>query len=151
MDMPPAEGDDVPYSADIGDFVDISEGDRWGCVMCGKCCGNVFSKTWLDVSLTQYIGDARDGYCRHHDRSSHVCHIHPGRPNICRGYPFILRKENDHFKIQVHRKCGGIGNGDPIDPSAKGMELVKLMEDEFDMDFMIRPDDKGGVWLYRIK
>jgi Fe-S-cluster containining protein len=145
------EGDSVPYSADVGDFIDLKEGDRWVCVMCGKCCGNVFSRTWLDVSLTQYIGDPRDGYCRHHDRISSACHIHPGRPNICRGYPFVLRKDGDSFKIQVHRKCSGFGSGEPIDLYGKGEEIVKLMEDEFDMDFIIRSNGNGGVQLYRIK
>ena len=83
METPLSEGDVVPYSADVGDFVNINEGDRWECVMCGNCCGNVFSQTWLDVSLTQYIGDPLNGYCKHHDRKTHVCHVHPGRPNIC--------------------------------------------------------------------
>jgi len=151
MDTPLSEGDDVPYSADVGDFVDIKEGDRWECMMCGNCCGNVFSKTWLDVSLTQYIGDPLDGFCRHHDRKDHLCHVHPGRPNICRGYPFVLRKDGDSFKIQVHRKCSGFGRGGLVNPYEKGTELVKLMENEFDMDFIIRSDGNGGVRLFRIK
>jgi Fe-S-cluster containining protein len=151
MDTPLQESNVVPYSADIGDFVDIKEGDRWECVMCGNCCGNVFSKTWLDVSLTHYIGDAQDGFCKHHDRGTHSCHIHPGRPNICRGYPFVLRKDGDSFKIQVHLKCSGVGKGNQISPYEKGTELVKLMEDEFDIDFMIRSDGNGGARLFRIK
>ncbi|MBN1389570.1 MAG: YkgJ family cysteine cluster protein [Candidatus Thermoplasmatota archaeon] len=145
------EGDSVPYSACAGDFIDLREETRWECVMCGKCCGNVFSRTWLDVELTQYIGDPVNGFCRHHDPKDHVCHIHPGRPNICRGYPFVLKKEGDSFKIQVHTRCSGLGAGKTIDPYEKGVELVKLMEDEFDMDFIIRSDGNGGVRLFRIK
>ena len=151
MDKHFLEGDDVPYSADIDDFVDIGEVTCWECVMCGKCCGNVFSRTWLDVSLTSFVGDPVDGYCQHYNRSSGICSIHENRPNICRGYPFILRKDGDSFKIQVHRKCSGLGKGEIIDQYSKGEELVKLIEDDLDMDFIIRPDGKGGVRLYRVK
>ncbi len=151
MITPLIEGDDIPYSAVVGDFVDIHEGDRWECIMCGNCCGNIFSKTWLDVSLRKHIGDPIDGYCNHHDQGNHECHIHSSRPNICRGYPFIIRKSGDHYKVQVHKRCNGIGVGPVVDLGSKALELVKYCEEEYDIEFIVKSDDDGVIRMYRIK
>jgi Fe-S-cluster containining protein len=143
------EGGERPYSANPGDFVDIDDGIRWDCIKCGKCCGNVFSQTWLDAALKDQIGDPMDDYCRHLDRKDNLCHIHHSRPNICRGYPFILRKDRDHYKLQVHSKCPGLGQGPLVDLRSKVMEIVKLAEDDFGCDFIV---DLGGddIKLFRV-
>lgn len=141
----------IRYSVDISEFIDIPSGMRWECIGCGSCCGNVFSRTWIDLALRDHIGDPIDGYCSHYDRQEHICRIYPDRPNICRGYPFIIKKHGDHYKVQVHSRCNGIGKGDELDPMVIAEMLVGLCEDEFDMDFIIDWSDKGELKLFKIK
>lgn len=140
----------IPYSAGPEDFIPIDEGFRWECIGCGKCCGNVFTRTWLDVSLREYIGEPVDGHCRHLENNR--CLIHPRRPNICRGYPFILKRVGEHYEIRVHSHCSGIGNGPELDIRAKVLEVVRLAEDEFDMDLIIEwSDDPRRSRIFKIR
>lgn len=140
----------APYAADIDDFVDVTPDMRWRCVRCGFCCGNVFSRTWLDITLTNYIGDSVGGYCKWFDREKSLCSIHGKRPNICRAYPFIIRKEDDHYKLQVHRLCSGLGQGDPVSMEEVAAKIVRYCEEDLDLDFIMRWDG-GKLRLYRIK
>ena len=152
MDAIRSEGEDLPLSADVRDFVRPPPGMRWGCIGCGRCCGNVFSRTWLDVSLREYIGEPIEGYCSALDRSTMRCGNYEGRPSICRGYPFILKKEKGRYEVLVHRLCRGIGKGPIVDLYEKAVELVALVEEEFDISFIVRRTRGGsGVVLYRIK
>ena len=151
METLPVEGDDIPYSADIGDFVDVKEGDRWKCQLCGVCCGNVYSKTWLDITMMEYIKEPVDGNCPNLDPHTKLCRIHDTRPNVCRGYPFIIRKSGDHYKLQVHSRCIGLGHGPEVDIEAKAVELVKYCEDELGIEFMVRTEEDGSIRMYRIK
>ena len=139
----------IQYSVDISEFIDIPEGLRWECIRCGSCCGNVFSRTWIDLALRDHIGDPVDGYCNHFDRVDHKCRIHPDRPNICRGYPFVLRKSGDHYRVQVHSKCKGIGSGPEVDPEKIIRMLVELCESEFHMGFIIERSVEGEFRLFK--
>lgn len=144
--------DGRPYSARSEDFADIGEGICWECIMCGKCCGNIFTETWLDAALIDFVGEPVDGYCRHLNRAEMRCMIHDRRPNICRGYPFILKKVGDHYRLQVHLKCPGIGRGETVDVRKKTLEIVKLAEDDTDHDFLIQwASDDSDIKLYMIK
>jgi len=140
----------VPYSANIDDFIDVVFGMRWSCVRCGSCCGNIFSRTWIDAALSEYIGDPVDGYCKWYDRLEHKCTIYERRPNICRGYPFIIRKEGDHYKLQVHRLCKGLGQGEPVDIMEVAERLIRYCEEDLDLDFHIAWEE-GNLKLYRIR
>lgn len=150
---PNANATDIPESADIKDFVDVPDGIRWDCVRCLSCCGNVFSRTWLDIDLRKYIGEPVNGFCKHLDVDGHRCTVHGNRPNTCRGFPFILRKDGDAYKVQIYRGCPGLGKGPLIDMKEKVLELVKLSEDEFGTSFIIDWGVPGAerIRLYRVK
>jgi Fe-S-cluster containining protein len=142
---------EAPNSVPHSDFIDVYDDLRWKCINCGTCCGNVYSRTWLDVSLTDYIQEPVDGYCPKFDVETHHCRIHDKRPNVCRGYPFIIRKSGDHYKLQIHKRCKGIGQGPVIDIEEKVLELVKYCEEELDIDFIVRKGDDGKIKMYRVK
>ncbi len=149
-----APTDERPYSADFKDFIDVPKGLRWECVRCGSCCGNVFSQTWLDIELTKYIGTPVDNYCKHLDRADdNRCTIHDRRPNTCRGFPFIIRKEGEHYKVQIYSKCPGVGKGNLVDFRERVKYLLKLALDEHNLDFIVdwEGEDENRVKLYRIK
>ncbi|MGA1822635.1 MAG: YkgJ family cysteine cluster protein [Thermoplasmatota archaeon] len=123
---------------------------RWECIHCGSCCGNVFSRSWIDVILVDFVGEPVNGYCPHYDHIRKRCSIHVKRPNVCRGYPFIIKKREDHYAIQVHRYCRGIGSGPSIDRRKIAEDLVAYCEEDLDIEFMIRWEG-DELKLYRIK
>ncbi|MEA3559732.1 MAG: hypothetical protein U9R75_10815 [Candidatus Thermoplasmatota archaeon] len=75
MNNPISEDEEIPYSVDMADFIDIDEGLCWECVHCENCCGNIFTRTWLDTALKEYIGEPIDRYCKHYDRKNSQCLI----------------------------------------------------------------------------
>ena len=118
-----ANPEGIPLSADIDDFIEIPEGMRWECIMCGSCCGNVFSRKWIDIHLSEKVGDPVDGFCKYLDRGNgNRCGRYETRPNICRGYPFIIKKKGDHYILTVHNKCPGIGKGEVLDTESRLMK-----------------------------
>jgi len=143
--------DEIPYSVPHSHFIDVEQSMRWDCQRCGVCCGNVFSKTWMDASLMEYVEEPVDGFCPNLDQNTKLCRIHDKRPNVCRGYPFIIRKSGDHYKLQIHKRCIGIGKGPVIDIEKKVLELVKYCEEELDIEFIIRKGEDGKIGMYRIK
>ena len=153
MDSPViVEGDDAPLSADIDDFIEIPEGMRWECIGCGSCCGNIFSKTWLDVYLTEFIGESVNGYCKYLDTGNgNRCRRYETRPNICRGYPFVIKKKSKYYVLTVHGKCKGIGNGILLDVRSKMEEVLKLVEDDLDVEFIVRAKGENDFRLYKLK
>ena len=146
------ENEDKPTSANLVDYVEIHPGMKWGCVMCGSCCGNVFSTSWLDLHVADQVGDVVDGYCPHLDRENgNRCLIYDSRPNICRGYPFVIKKNGDHYILTIHEKCIGIGNGGELDIEGKLMELMKLVEEDHGIEFMINKLEGNDFNLYKMK
>ncbi len=155
MDTPHIiESDDAPLSADIGDFVEIPDGMRWDCLMCGSCCGNVFSRTWIDVQLSEYIGSPVDGFCKYLGRNNGVektCRIYETRPNICRGYPFIIKRKDEHYVLTIHIKCPGIGHGDEIKIKNRLMETLRLVEEDLGVEFIVRGNGSNDFILYKVR
>lgn len=100
--------------------------------------------------LADFVGEVVNGYCPHYDHDRKRCSIHEKRPNVCRGYPFILKKRGDHYIVQVHKYCSGIGSGPVIDRRKLAEDLVKYCEADMDIEFMIRWEDVD-LRLYRIK
>jgi Fe-S-cluster containining protein len=148
------EGNDAPLSADIGDFIEIPEGMRWECAKCGSCCGNIFSQTWLDVHLSEYIGDPVNGFCKYlamDNGGERRCKKYLTRPNICRGYPFIIRKKGDYYILTVHRKCPGVGRGAVLDIEDRLISTLKLVEDDLSVEFIIRRDGSNQFRMYKVK
>jgi hypothetical protein len=149
---PIVEGDDAPHSVDIGDFDEIPTGMKWSCISCGLCCGNVFSESWLDLYVTEYVGPLLDGYCKHLDRENgNRCSIYQRRPNICRGYPFVIKKNGTKYNLTIHRRCNGIGHGQPIDIKEKLMNVLNLVEDDLSIEFIVEMGEWNEFSLYKIK
>lgn len=153
MDTPViVEGDGAPFSADIGDFIEIPSGMLWKCVNCGSCCGNVFSASWLDLYITEFVGDLFEGFCKYLDRNNgNRCGRYATRPNACRGYPFVIKKRGDHYVLTIHNKCSGVGKGDEIDIKEKLIEVLKLAEDDLGVEFMVRNHGENDFRLYKLK
>jgi Fe-S-cluster containining protein len=144
----------VPRSERPDSFIEIPPGLRWECIKCGSCCGNVFSDTWIDASLAEYIGPTVEGFCKYLERdSSNRCTRYATRPNICRGYPFIIKKNGDHYLLAIHSKCKGVGIGPVLDITERLLVTLKLVEDDLDLDFMIEWMDPkhNKVRLHRIR
>lgn len=148
------EGDDAPLSADISDFIEIPHGMKWECQMCGSCCGNIFSRTWIDGYLSEYIGDPVDGFCKYLLKNNGIekrCGRYLTRPNICMGYPFIIKKKGDHYVLTVHNKCPGLGNGEVFDIEGRLMSTLKLVEEDLNVDFIVRKNGSNGFMMYKVK
>lgn len=101
------------------------------CQMCGACCqgegGIVVSSRdvrrlceHLDVSpeelAAQYLADqgakrrlaSRDGWCVFYDPEQ-GCTVHPGRPDVCRAWPFFRGNLLDEESFVMAREdCPGI-------------------------------------------
>jgi Fe-S-cluster containining protein len=102
------------------------------------------------VILSDFVGEAVDGFCANYDHEMKRCSIHGDRPNVCRGYPFIIKKRGDHYTVQVHRYCKGIGSGPQIDRKEIAEDLVRYCEEDLDIEFLIRWEG-DDLRLYRIK
>jgi Fe-S-cluster containining protein len=122
--------------------------------MCGSCCGNVFSRTWIDLHLAEFIGDPVKGFCKYlvgENGGERRCGRYPTRPNICRGYPFIIRKKGDHYVLTVHNKCPGVDRGEVLNIEERLMTTLKLVEEDMDVDFIVRKGVSNGFLLYKVK
>jgi Fe-S-cluster containining protein len=144
---------DPPLSASPEDFIDVSPGMRWECIGCGTCCGNNFTRSWLDHCVVPITGPLVDGHCRHFDRETRRCGIYYSRPAVCRGHPFALRRMGDSHRLQVHRHCPGIDHGDVLDRRALIRSLLDTITELYDMDFMVDWEtvDTDAIRIYRIK
>lgn len=127
----------VPITATRDDFTDVRPGARWECVMCGRCCGNNFTSTWLDHCVVPITGPLVDGHCIFFDRLSRRCGIYGSRPAVCRGHPFALVKEGGSHRLKVHRHCPGIGQGPVLDRKALLRSILDRVTDMYDMDFIV--------------
>lgn len=144
---------DIPLSASPEDFIDVPAGMRWECIGCGTCCGNNFTKGWLNHCVVPMVGPLVDNHCRHFSRDTKRCLIHSTRPAVCRGHPYALRKMGDAHRLQVHRHCPGIGHGPELDRKALLRELLDTISELYDMDFIVdwATVDTDHIVIHRIK
>ncbi len=142
----------LPVSADLKDYVEIAHGLKWECIMCGSCCGDVFTSTWLEICVADIVGDPVDGFCKHLDREDeNKCRIYDSRPSICRGYPFVIKKNGGHYVLTIHRRCNGIGHGEVLDIKKKLMEIIELVEDDLGVEFIVENVEENDFKLYKVK
>ncbi len=73
------------------------------------------------------------------------------RPNICMGYPFVIKKKRDHYVLTVHNKCPGMGRGEALDIESRLMSTLKLVEVDLNVDFIVRKNGSNGFLMYKVK
>jgi len=127
----------LPDSASPDDFIDVVPGMRWECLMCGKCCGNNYTRTWLDHCVVPITGPLVDNHCQHFDRVAKRCGIYEKRPSVCIGHPFALVRSGDLHRFKVHRHCPGIGCGPILDRRTLLISLLDRISELYDMDFIV--------------
>lgn len=103
------------------------------------------------MKLVDYVQEKTEGFCPNFDPAPHLCGKYEDRPNVCRAYPFIIRKIGDKYILGVHSRCKGIGKGPEVDIERKVLELVKYCEEELDIEFIISREEDGSFSMYRIK
>jgi len=131
------EPDTRPDNPDPADFILLPDGIHWECQHCGDCCGNVYSRHWVDPGLRKHIGEPVDNYCKRWNRKSGRCGDYENRSNVCRGYPFSLRKEEGRYYLQMHKRCRGFGKGPEVDRRKIAEMMVDLCRREFGIEFEI--------------
>ncbi len=150
--MTSSDNDDRPYSVELGDFIEIQADMKWECVMCGTCCRNIHSKTWLYSVLSDPIHITIDGRCKFLDiENGNRCERYDTRPNVCRGYPFVIKKKGDHYVLTVHKGCSGIGKGSILDVRKRLIYTLELVEEDLGIEFIVREVGENDFKMYKIK
>ena len=119
----------------------VKDGDRWRCIRCGTCCRGDFENKWLEHirGLHERINTSEK--CAHlrFENNKYSCKIYETRPNACKAFPFTLRRQVDgNYKLVIHAKCKGYGNGKIINIRLKILQCLKYSNREFHR--RIRPD-----------
>ncbi len=137
----------------IEDYIDVTEGMRWDCIRCGKCCGNNFTTKWLDDCVVPVVGPLIDNHCRHFDRAERRCTIHASRPAACRGHPFTLMNVGDGTVLKVHSGCPGIGHWDQVDIKGTMVAMLDDIRGLYDIDFIVdwSTVSTGSVRMHRLR
>ncbi len=124
------------------DFVPVTPGMRWKCLMCGRCCnGNwQINLTWKEydrlkddlpietVVLDEFTGASHPyfritGSCPAFNMENHKCIIYNKKVYTCNAFPFLIDLKNE---LHITKSCEGFGHGPYIDIDEKITELIKL-------------------------
>jgi len=124
------------------DFILVTRGMRWKCIMCGFCCnGNwQINFTWKEydrlkdvlpietLALHELTGASHPylritGSCQAYDKENNKCSIYDIKSYTCSAFPFLLNHERD---LHICKSCEGFGHGPPIDIDEKITELIEL-------------------------
>ncbi|MDP6155443.1 MAG: YkgJ family cysteine cluster protein [Candidatus Thermoplasmatota archaeon] len=127
------------------DFVLVTSGMRWECLMCGWCCnGNwQINLTWKEydrlndvlpietVVLHELMGASHpyfriNGRCPVHDKENRKCAIYDKKCYTCNAFPFLVTLKRE---LHICKSCEGFGQGPLIDIDKKIAELLKLKQE----------------------
>lgn len=124
------------------EFIPVTEGMKWKCLMCGWCCRQNWriDLTWDEydrlktlltidnVMLDEASGashpyfEIKGGNCERYDVKGHKCDIYDVKCYSCSAFPFLLYPPAN---LYINRRCRGVGQGDPIDINARIDDLVR--------------------------
>lgn len=119
------------------------------CKMCGHCCegrgGIILAERDL-ARITAFMGlsaadftreyaerrngklvirAGTDGYCVFF-KAGEGCGVHPGKPDVCRAWPFFRGNLTDSISLDLARDyCPGIGEVDFEEFRRQGLEYLK--------------------------
>lgn len=137
-----ASADNEDWENLLNDFVPVTMGMRWKCLMCGWCCNENWqiNLTWKEydrlkddlpietIALDELTGASHPYFriiesCPAYDKENHKCTIYDKKGYTCNAFPFLLDLKS---KLHICKSCQGIGHGSPIDIDEKITELIGL-------------------------
>ncbi len=115
----------------------VASGDKWRCIMCGKCCTTSFGQSWLD--LVRPDGDCGP-QCSNSMifKDSTICLINRDKPEACRLFPFTMRKNPDMtYSLVLYSGCPGFGKGRRINVENKVHEIIKFTNKKYGIHYRL--------------
>lgn len=127
---------------------------RWECVQCGSCCSNIGVKEWFDRSLEDELDLLDEQGCRFLEfkQGRSRCTRYDSRPGACRRYPFLISTDGQYHWLSIHSKCKGISVGENIDVPKIFMKVLKLVENDLGIQYMVEADrsSENRFRLYKV-